>query len=339
MNSPPTHPRGRLAATAVWLAAGWVAAGALFKLFSGSPNDLPASIQELLFDPVTTFRLAIAIELCIVLAAIFRPRLGWIPLVLLFLVFDAVLLPLVAQGADSCGCFGSRVPITPAMMMTIDTVLLVGILVTRPWSALAGWRLSPLPLVPLFALAIAAPWYVFRTGGAPARPKAGQVAQATSSQGESDAPIDDGNGSDAVGSDTNLPPDTPVTGLPDFHLLNPETWIGQEILQVEELQGFLEVELLPPDCEVVFYRQQCDHCKQHLEELAMQPASPEDMRVLVRIPDPGDEPENELTVIKPEALLTLELVELERGYGGLKTPADMRLTEWTVQAYQEIEHE
>ena len=112
------------ATLAVLFAASWVAAGALFKLLAGSPNDLPPAVQDFFLGPVQTFRAAIAIELCIVILALLRPRHAWLPLCALFSVFLAVLFPLVRAGVESCGCFGSSVTITPQAMMAIDGGLL-----------------------------------------------------------------------------------------------------------------------------------------------------------------------------------------------------------------------
>jgi hypothetical protein len=315
------------------VAAAWVAAGALFKLLSGSPNDLPPMVREAFLDPVTTFRLAIGLELCIVLTAVFRPRLGWIPLALLFVVFDLVLVPLVAEGASSCGCFGSRVPITPVTMMAIDTALLLAMLVTRPWSAFAGRRWSPMPLLPLFALAAASPWYFFRTasGEIEPRPRVPQVE--TSGVGTEARETSSTTGGTKPG-----PLAAATSARIDFHNFVPESWVGRDVFELD-LARFLDVEQFPPDCEVVFYRQTCDHCREHLEALSLVPPEPETPRVLVRVPDPGDTPENEVTTVKPEHLLLLELETLKRGYGGLKTPADIRLDEWVVLTYEEIEHE
>ncbi|TDJ72512.1 MAG: hypothetical protein E2O39_06550, partial [Planctomycetota bacterium] len=103
------RPTGRdtTAGDVIRIATLWVAAGALFKLFAGSPNDLPPMVRDWYSDPTLTFKLAVAVELCIVTLGLFRPRMAWIPLVLLYGLFDYVLFPLVKEGADSCGCMGS----------------------------------------------------------------------------------------------------------------------------------------------------------------------------------------------------------------------------------------
>ena len=60
---------------------------------------------------------------------------GWLPLVLLYVAFDAILVKSLMAGAESCGCFGSKVKIPPAVMLGIASVLLIGVLAARPWSS------------------------------------------------------------------------------------------------------------------------------------------------------------------------------------------------------------
>lgn len=309
---------------AIACAAAWVAAGALFKLFSGSPNDLPPDVQELFRGRVWTFfRAAIAVELCVVIFALLRPSYGWIPLVGLFLVFDAVLVPLVRSGATSCGCFGSKVPIPPWAMMTIDSVLLVAILATRPWRLLGARALRPLPLLPLFAGAVAAPWFFLDSGTI----ELPTDATASSEQAE-----------EAV--------EAPAVEWPDYHELRPDEWLGKD-LDKTELAVFLregDLGQIPVDATVIFYRQSCEYCKDHLEALAMAqtPETAEESAlglVLVRIPDADDLPENEKTKVKPDAIALLELRMLERGYGGFTPPAEMKIEGFVVTSFDEIEHE
>ena len=118
-NTPSS--REKAARLVLLLASTWVAAGALFKLFAGSPNDLPPMVRDFVLGPVQTFRSAISIELCIVILAILRPRFAWLPLAALFAVFVTVLVPLATSGADSCGCFGSSVSIPPIVMLSLRT--------------------------------------------------------------------------------------------------------------------------------------------------------------------------------------------------------------------------
>src|SRR5262245_56227487 len=117
----PERPAlGRIAPLIVRLVAAWVITGASYKLFSGSPNDLPPVVREFILGPDLTFRLAIAIELSIALTAILWPHVGWKLLALQLAVFLAILVQLMASGEASCGCFGSKVTIKPVTMFLID---------------------------------------------------------------------------------------------------------------------------------------------------------------------------------------------------------------------------
>lgn len=322
------------------LATTWVAAGALFKLFAGSPNDLPPLVKEFFLGPVQTFRSAIAIELCIVILAILRPRFAWLPLAALFGVFIAVLLPLALSDAESCGCFGSSVTIPPKVMIAIDGTLLALMLAGRPWSAFGSRGLRPIPLVPLFAVAIAAPWLMFRTPELKlpsAKKPPQQVAENTDVEGSA-AETTPATPAEAPGA----APDPVVyqgwqlpDPLPQFHWFETDDWTGKAVHEID-LSLFVDPDLLPPDCEVVFYRQTCDHCKEHLEKLTMEP--PLLPLVLLRVAEIGDTPENEVTVIKPEGHIPLELPAIERGYG-LETPSRLMLEGFVVQSFEVIEHE
>ncbi len=289
--SPPGSPPGprsgreRIAAFTVRVTSLWVLTGALFKLFLGSPNDLPPSVQAFLGGMVTTFRVAIAVELCVVILALLRPRLGWLPLVGLFLFFDAVLVPLATAGEASCGCFGSTVTISPAVMLAIDTVLLAAVLATRPWSTFAKRPLKPLLLAPLFALAILAPLMKFQP-----------------------VVLDDGAGEDGSAG--------PTEG--EFYEFRTDEWEGQ-MLHDTDLASFVDADVFPIPCHVVLYRQTCEHCKAHFDKMYENPITDRAV-VLIRVPDPEDTPENEVTTNKPADAFLVELPPLKRGYGGVTTP-------------------
>ena len=249
--------------------------------------------------------------------ALLRPRFGWLPLAALFAVFIGVLVPLTLSGAESCGCFGSSVTIPPQVMIGIDAALLALILATRPWSAFGNRPLRLVPLVPLFAVAIAAPWYKFKTATTLKPEPAVETAATNPEQAE-------------VPAGWSLP-----DPLPDFHWFESDGWVGNDVHDID-LSIFIDPDLIPLDGEVVFYRQTCDHCKEHLEELATNP--PLMPLTLVRVAEIGDTPENEVTHIKPADHIPLELPALERGYG-LDTPSRMLVEGWTVTEYEAIAHE
>ncbi len=89
---------------AILLASLWIALGAAFKLHSASPMDIPEVVRDLAknwlgLDAATTYRGAITIELWIVATAGIKPRVGWLLLVLQYVILLAILLQLVIAGA------------------------------------------------------------------------------------------------------------------------------------------------------------------------------------------------------------------------------------------------
>lgn len=296
-----TPPRAHLARTAILLGALWVLAGALFKLFAGSPTDLPTSLRSVLDDLGVPrgqfFRLAIAIELAVVVWAVLRPRQGWIPLALLFVVFDAVLAPLVAAGEASCGCFGTKVPIKPGVMMAIDTTLLVLILLARPWSARPA-HLGPAWLAPaLLILSVPLPYLLI-----PSQP----VPVVTESVDTPDGPT------------------TVITGA-RFLTLEPAKWQGKDIFDTE-LARYLDWEArnLPLDGLVVFYRWTCEVCARHMAEVVDQDDFSRPI-LLVRVPEEHDADDNGQIQVWPEGSHVTR-VSLPRGtVWDLDTPLDLVL--------------
>jgi hypothetical protein len=150
----------------VRLAGAWVLVGACLKLFLGTPADLPALARELPLALGLVYRLAIAVELSVAALALLAPRRGWLPLLALLLLFDAALVAQIARGETSCGCFGAKVVIAPAVMLAIDSALLLFVLAGRPWRTLATHRGAPLALLALaVAVAVAVPWILDREDG------------------------------------------------------------------------------------------------------------------------------------------------------------------------------
>ncbi len=268
-DEPKTNP---LAAWAVRAAALWILAGALFKLLLGTPADLPQVVRDFPLELGLTYKLAIAIELCVASVAILRPRIGWIPLTAVYLVFEVVLVTQMAGGEASCGCFGSDVPMKPWMMMVMDTVLLVAVLVTRPWRITGG-----LPWVAVLvacAIGIALPFLLDRQASGPAA---------------------DGGGTEGGG------------GLgQEWAELNVEDWEG-ELIYDTELAKWIEGDpySLPGDGLWVIWRWTCEHCALHLEELALNPTS-HPFIVLVRLKEPHDTEANRAVFVMPQGDNVLE---------------------------------
>jgi hypothetical protein len=260
---PRTTGTGRLARLAVGAAGLWVLAGAGFKLFLGTPADLPALVRDVPLELGLTYRLAITIELCVGFLALLRPRWAWLPLVGMYLVFDAILLTML--GEESCGCFGSQVTIAPVTMLVIDTALLIGCLATRPWSRL---RPGP-PGLAMIAAALAAgivlPWIFDRQ----AQP----------------------------GGDGSLEVDgRPVEG--QWLELDVESWVGRTLAETP-LAAHLDLDAMIQDGLWVLYRSTCDHCAEHLAKLAQSEVG-ERFITLVRLREPTDNEANRVVHLVPE---------------------------------------
>ncbi len=283
MVAPPLHAPERAqgaprwAAFAVRLAALWILVGALFKLFLGTPADLPPVVLKWLGDDVLTYQLAIAIELAVVALAWLRPAQGFWLVAFTYLVFEAVLATQLASGAESCGCFGAKVPMPPLAMVAIDTLLLLFLLAGRPWRLSGG---APWWLTLLFmALGAALPFLYSREVSAPPPPAAGGAAA----------------GPAATGS---TPPKAALgRGFVEFDV---ESWVGKTI-DATPLAQWVEggIDALPFEGPWVLYRSTCDHCAKHLEHLAQNPPDAPFL-TLVRLKEPHDTEANRVVQVLPE---------------------------------------
>lgn len=320
MTDAPT-PTRKSARLALWLACAWVAAGAFFKLFAGSPADLPPTIQDFPFlRPEWTFNLAIGVELSIVFLALVRPRPFWALLALLFVVFDVLLWQMIQAGEASCGCFGSDVPLKPIHMLVIDSALLLGLLVTRVWSGFPERRLKTALVLstPVVAALLAWPWF-WIDYGLELPPKAKPVADAPGETPDPDAVADVAQ------------PEAPK--LPDWYRFEPAGWEGQLIGDVDLASllvgGADAAWSIPAPAHVVLYRLSCDHCREHFEKLMEEPLTDGRPVVLIQIPESTDAADV-VTPVKPQDAFEFELVPLPRGYG-VTTPVLFDLDEgWTI---------
>ena len=271
----------RHAASIVRLAALWILAGALYKLFAGSPGALPGNVRELAFGAETNFKVAIAGELAAGTLGLLLPWFGWLPLAGALGLFIAVLVDLVRLGAENCGCFGDHGP-PPEVMLAIDAALLVAMLAARPWRIPRGAADGRALVLwfPLALVAVAAPFLKFRPTGnlAPA-----QVVNET-------------------GELVWAPP--PAESWPPYVAPNVREWIGKPLAQTE-LGVWFDTSLWPPDATCILWRQSCSHCAAHLRELA-QADDGSTFYVLVRIP--GDEGEAPAVDLRPMVLPEYDLV-------------------------------
>ncbi|MCK6448869.1 MAG: hypothetical protein L6Q99_20940 [Planctomycetes bacterium] len=307
-------PSPKLARIVVAAASLWILTGALFKLFAGTPNDLPTPVLQFLsdLDPGLKLKLAISIELVTVVLGLCAPALGWFLIGGSLVVFVAILLVMLGQGAESCGCFGTAVKFPPEAMLAIDSVLLVSLFASRPWRALRGARSAPFVLVlALAAVGAAAPWIVIDDGtpvkprgpstpSGPAAPATGPVTTqtsgtnggATASQGSpSQAAAQQGAGSAngaAPEAATNGGAQPEAVKLPRFVVLSPlkQEWVGKHVRDTE-LGTWMPVDDYPQDGDWVLFRYDCDHCREHFLELDEAFQTAPKSYVFIEVPSEG----------------------------------------------------
>jgi hypothetical protein len=243
--------RSVLASLTVRAASLWILTGALFKLFVGTPNDLPPVVKDfagtLGISVTLLYQLAIAIELSIAVPALLRPKLWWPFVAAQLAVFCAILLPMALRGETSCGCFGSKVTIPPWAMLAIDGTLLAALLAARPWRSDRPRRKL---LVPIGAALVAAWALPF-----------GLVGSGLAAPGSAD----------------------PVAEAGRWLDWNPQTWAGKS-LRESGLASVIDVELYPQDSTWVIYSPTCEHCAAYLRRVAGEFEQAPKMYVLVQLP-------------------------------------------------------
>lgn len=268
----------RLASTIVRLAALWLLAGACFKFFSGSPNDLPGPVRDWPFGPDGNFKAAIAVELAVGTLALLLPRLSWWLLAGALALFIYVLVTVIAAGEASCGCFGSDGP-SPQVMLAVDATLLVLMLLSRPWRIAKrdgdGKRL--LTWLPLAAAGIAAPYIKFQ------EVEGLEAVVEISEQGE------------RIWS----PP--PADKWPHHVTLELGEWEGLPLSETE-LATWFDVSLWGDDFTGIIWRRSCTHCAEHLRELAIAESQGQ-LALYVMIRVPGDEDQESVVNERPQSIL------------------------------------
>ena len=318
-SQPKTSKSSIPAVFALLAASAWIATGALYKLLDGTPSDLPGTVLDFAdtsgLELNTIYVTAIGIELAIVTFALLKPKLGWLPVVAQYLVFIGILANEIARGADSCGCVGGNIEVHPAVMLCVDAALLLGLLITRPWSSLTTKLLLPAPLALIAAVAVA---YV---------PRLDHFDRSTSIEdivlGGSSAEATDADGSEA---------DDPSAGT-GYVVIDLAGAVGKNVADTD-LGKLLGAEC-PTEGKVVLWRISCDHCAAHLEELQRKEAEamaagqfPENLS-LVRVPD--DASSAPLVEIKPE--MVLADLTLPEGYEYVvETPSEVTIAGGVVTA-------
>lgn len=311
-----------LPAVAVRVAAGWILAGALFKLLQGTPNDLPEVIKDLPLELGLTYKLAIAAELALSVLAILRPRLAWPLLAIVYLVFEYVLFTQISAGEAECGCFGSKIPLKPIHMVSIDSVLLIFMLLSRPWRLRGGAKLAL--VVPLMAIGAALPWILDREATAP-RERAQDVASPAANEGASTGATGVGAKQSEPKAGTSAAPDPKAEGLPEYVILSMDDMHGK-LIDDTKLADWLEddVSTLPIDGLWVLWRWTCSHCAEHLEHLANNPPDVPFL-TLVRLKEEIDSDANREVYTKPMGANVIETSLPAEVDWVIETPAELEL--------------
>jgi hypothetical protein len=296
--------RSRLALAWIWLIAAWVLAGAVFKLFWGTPALLPKVIRELPLELGLTYNLAIGIELAIAGVALTKPRWGWWMQAALLVVFDFVLTTQIAAGETNCGCFGSKLSVDPRIMLALDSVLLAGLLALRPWSCLGPGlpALAPIALATLAALAMTLPWIFDRQVD-----RGGVVANGKKVEGE-------------------------------WIELDVESWVGKDIwdtpLGRPPLNQYIDVSQLPLDGLWVFWRATCDHCAKHLAFLAEKERGQRDI-TLIQLEEKNDTLANRVVHSLPDGNFVKQARLPPSISYVIQTPAELVLEAGKIVSAQE----
>ena len=304
--APPADVAWTLGAWIVRAAGAWVLAGAVAKAFSSTPAELPAPVLALDFDPIAIIVLAAVVETVVAIVALILPRLGAIPMAALLGLFVTILVLHLRSGAESCGCFGGALPIPAWLVLVVDGTLLLGILATRAWRG-AMPRAAGRPglagaaaLICGLALGWMADHRLAALRPAEARNEGGADAR-TASRAQPAVAASPHVGSQPTtpsvaqsGASSPPPPAAPAPWrlpetIPDQVLLRPTQWIGRRLAETE-LGRWTDTSAFPSDATLVIYYLSCNHCADHLRELAEQqaadPAS-SPRYVLVQLPTPS----------------------------------------------------
>jgi len=240
----------------------WVLMGASAKLIEQSPSSLPKNLREAIEGVGVNLHAALSIFIIIEFVAValmvLVPRLARTTAIFMLASFCLVLIWEIVNGnVESCGCLGSNSP-SPVLMLSIDSVLLIGVSVLpvrrhlEP-DASIGW-----PLVSLVAVAIA-------TVSLLRMPPAAITVQ-----------VPDGNADTTPRSDPDAPPPpeddtanqtnrhTPLQQLtlPAYYQPDVEDWAGQPIDAIDLVQwtAGLPADLNTGRHYLIYFSHTCEHC-------------------------------------------------------------------------------
>lgn len=326
-------------------------------------------------SPGVILKLAISIELVFVFTALLRPRWGWPWLCAQFVLFLGLLTAMVLEVQRvavepisfgqamfdpdaSCGCFGSTVKLAPGYMMIADAFFLLLMLASRPWRGrLGSWGPEWLP-TGFACLALVLPW-VRATREKPVAPADGGTPAVSE-----EPPVGEDPPANATAPAGDEPAQPARPAQPDW-------WVGLTVDQLEYVEipvadwdgGFLydltfrpypdepeervapfwsvmglddELALLPIDATFVLYRDSCDHCAEHIQELATSDAG-ERALVFLRVPEPGVETDVvHLDQLYPEGTPHATRLDLPAGAPYVfTTPGDFQVDGGMVSAPRE----
>ena len=342
MSDAPDRPNRLSTRLVLLLAAAWIATGALFKLLRGSPNDLPPVLHDLGIDMSLLYPTVIGIELAVAAFAVLAPRIGWWLVVLQLMAFLGVLGVLIQRGAESCGCFGTTVKISPEVMAGIDGALLLLLVFTRPWS---GFSRRGLPQVIGGFAAGALLVLPFTMSREQTEPK-GEVARPTPSGyvppteprepgaepatnvelAEAALEGTETRSTEPAPNETTEPEVVPATNggsAKGWVVLPLETWEGKALAETE-LGSWVALDAMPQDGLWVFYRMTCDHCAEHLNQLWSTEVGQRQV-ALVRIVDRDEDENAHVVQLMPEGPHVVHLTLPEEVDWVLETPSELEL--------------
>ena len=235
----------------------WVLTGAVFKLAERNPANLPQGIREIARGAAIDLHilLAVLISLEILAAAVmmFIPRLSRAAAAFMLSVFCLVLLNEMRIGNfTSCGCLGD-IPIKPWQMLTIDGLLLVGVITL-------GWRRSPGVQRAVGRIGFAAAAVMFIAGSAASF---GLILP------ERAAPIAKVDPANPLRPDVTPTADPTVNPnpqpVPPSYYIRPsaDAWVGQGWRDIDLFQVMPKWPKIAPTGThiVVFYSRTCEHCE------------------------------------------------------------------------------
>jgi len=275
----------------------WILAGAVFKLAERNPKLLPGPVRDVSISIAEfagvpeaqfgafldhTLRFLIASEFVLVAVMFFVPKLARPAAILTLSIFVLVLIGVLSAGGDNCGCFGSGGP-PPWAILVIDSLLLLGVLCCP-----AGLRSIPRGAASLALALGAAVLGVAVAYGVPAK----RITVSPDLANDTSAPetLTTPEGARSSTPAVTLPKagTWPAAPTPDTtYFVKFESWIGAR-LSAQPL-ALQITRPLPADIDlgawfVLFYRGDCEHCHELLEQYLSTPERAT-RTLAVRVPD------------------------------------------------------